>query len=185
VDFVTPEVVSEALRARTPEGDLDLGQFLVAQGRLTPARRRLLDALVQEHLQAHDPPGPAAGTTPDDRTDVEATGPYRGQSQDAALGGADLAPLRYRVLHPHARGGLGEVFVALDQELRRRVALKEIQPRHAHDPGNRLRFLREARITGALEHPDLAAVARSLRDGVQRRRLRPQPGRCPPRPQAS
>src|SRR5439155_9114085 len=60
---------------------------------------------------------------------------------------------RYRVLRPHARGGLGEVFVAEDTELGRRVALKEIQPRYADQPDSRTRFVLEAEITGGLEHP--------------------------------
>src|SRR5262249_7429165 len=49
--------------------------------------------------------------------------------------------LRYRILRPHARGGLGEVFVALDQELRREVALKEIKAERAYDAVSRMRFL--------------------------------------------
>src|SRR5262249_2413203 len=65
---------------------------------------------------------------------------------------------RFRVLRSHARGGLGEVFVALDEELGREVALKEIQPRYADDHEGRERFLREARLTGLLEHPSIVPV---------------------------
>jgi hypothetical protein len=45
---------------------------------------------------------------------------------------------------------LGEVYVALDQELHREVALKEIQEDRAHDAASRSRFLLEAEITGGL-----------------------------------
>jgi serine/threonine protein kinase len=72
-------------------------------------------------------------------------------------GGGD-ADGRYRILRPHARGGLGEVFVALDQELHREVALKEIDEQHAHEAASRSRFVREAEITGGLEHPGIVPV---------------------------
>ena len=55
-------------------------------------------------------------------------------------------------------GGLGEVFVAHDEELHREVALKEIQERHADHPESRARFLLEAEITGGLEHPGIVPV---------------------------
>src|SRR5208282_765795 len=40
----------------------------------------------------------------------------------------------------------------------REVALKEIQERHADDPDSRARFLREAEVTGGLEHPGIVPV---------------------------
>lgn len=65
---------------------------------------------------------------------------------------------RYRIVEAHARGGLGQVFIAFDTELHRQVALKEIQTEHSGDPFNRNRFLLEAEITGNLEHPGIVPV---------------------------
>jgi len=65
---------------------------------------------------------------------------------------------RFRVGRLHATGGLGMVFEAVDAELDRRVALKELQPRLADDEVCRLRFVQEAEITGRLEHPGVVPV---------------------------
>jgi serine/threonine-protein kinase len=65
---------------------------------------------------------------------------------------------RFRVLQFHARGGLGQVFVARDEELQRTVALKEIQGDYADDTDSRARFVQEAEITGGLEHPGIVPV---------------------------
>jgi serine/threonine-protein kinase len=65
---------------------------------------------------------------------------------------------RFRLLRHHARGGIGVVFVALDSELHREVALKQIHPQHADDPTSRARFLIEAEVTGRLEHPGIVPV---------------------------
>src|SRR4029078_7238437 len=70
-----------------------------------------------------------------------------------SVGTATSDGQRFRVLRPHAQGGLGAVFVALDAELHREVALKQILDHHADDPVSRQRFLIEAEITGGLEHP--------------------------------
>jgi serine/threonine protein kinase len=84
---------------------------------------------------------------------------------EAAPGGACppraetlAADARFQVLRFHARGGLGEVHVARDEELRREVALKRLQPVHARNPKSRRRFLREAEITCRLEHPSVVPV---------------------------
>jgi tetratricopeptide (TPR) repeat protein/tRNA A-37 threonylcarbamoyl transferase component Bud32 len=68
------------------------------------------------------------------------------------------AATRFRVLRPHARGGLGEVLVAQDEQLRRPVALKRLHRWHMRDPHRRQRFLREAELTCRLEHPSIVPV---------------------------
>lgn len=65
---------------------------------------------------------------------------------------------RFRILRSHAKGGLGEVYVAKDTELNREVAVKEIQTKYADDHSSRLRFLLEAEVTGGLEHPGIVPV---------------------------
>lgn len=74
------------------------------------------------------------------------------------IGNSTSSGMRFRVLRPHAKGGLGEVFVAHDAELNRDVALKEIQQKHAGNSDTRSRFRMEAEITGALEHPGIVPV---------------------------
>jgi transposase len=76
----------------------------------------------------------------------------------SASPGALKVPLRYRPERFHAKGGLGEVWLAQDQELHRDVALKRIQPRYRDDAESRRRFLLEAEIIGRLEHPGVVPV---------------------------
>jgi len=81
-----------------------------------------------------------------------------GATHAPSVGQATSAGVRFRILRPHAKGGLGQVSVASDDELHREVALKEIQDRHADDPNSRSRFVLEAEITGGLEHPGIVPV---------------------------
>lgn len=65
---------------------------------------------------------------------------------------------RFERIAEHARGGLGRVSIAQDREVHRKVALKEILPELADIPSVRRRFLREAEITGQLEHPGIVPI---------------------------
>ena len=66
----------------------------------------------------------------------------------------DLAGTRYRLLERIARGGMGVVYTAEDENLRRRVALKVLDV-----PGTDVnRLIREARVLAALEHPGIVPV---------------------------
>ena len=84
------------------------------------------------------------------------------ESLERRLGGnavpEDAQAGRYRAIELFARGGLGEVFRAFDEELKREVALKRIQPWLDRDADRRARFVREAEITGRLEHPGIVPV---------------------------
>ena len=69
----------------------------------------------------------------------------------------DLAGTRYRLLERIARGGMGVVYAAEDENLQRRVALKVLDvPGTDGDLANRL--VREARVLAALEHPGIVPV---------------------------
>ena len=81
-----------------------------------------------------------------------------GGAKSDAVGSTTSNGQRFRILRPHATGGIGSVFVALDAELHREVALKQILESHADDPVSRYRFLMEAEITGGLEHPGIVPV---------------------------
>jgi eukaryotic-like serine/threonine-protein kinase len=75
-----------------------------------------------------------------------------------SVGTTSSSGQRFRILRPHAKGGLGQISVALDEELHREVAFKEIQERYADDPASRTRFVLEAEVTGGLEHPGIVPV---------------------------
>jgi serine/threonine protein kinase len=97
---------------------------------------------------------------PTQPTDPYATRADAGRPPDESLP-ADTPGLdgtRYHIIQSHARGGLGEVFLAADAQLRREVALKQMQARFADDAPSRQRFLQEAEITGRLEHPGVVPV---------------------------
>ena len=64
----------------------------------------------------------------------------------------------------HRQGGIGRIWIAHDRNLDRKVALKDLQPQYTDDPAVRERFVREARITGKLEHPNIVPVYQ-LRQG--------------------
>jgi serine/threonine-protein kinase len=158
-----------------------LAEHLVVRGDLDAEQRSLLEGLVAQHLKKHGGDVekslaaiPAGRSTRESLArvgdpDIEGTlarvgsaatglGGDPDRTATYSVGSATSDGQRFRVLRPHARGGLGAVFIALDTELHREVALKQILDHHADDPTNRQRFLVEAEITGGLEHPGIVPV---------------------------
>lgn len=65
---------------------------------------------------------------------------------------------RYQEVATVGIGGMGEVLIATDYELNRKVAVKKMRSHAAADAGARARFLREAHVTSKLEHPGIVPV---------------------------
>ncbi len=180
--FVHREQLLSAMNAWLVEKQTPLEDLFLRQGALNSDQQQLLVALVRQHLAMHDNISERSlaavsslGSVrevlcsladPDlsaslmhVTVDVAVRGPpHPAQQIPPTVGAPTSHGGRFRILRPHARGGLGVVHVALDTELNREVALKEIQSRHADQVHNRTRFTLEAEITGGLEHPGIVPV---------------------------
>lgn len=181
MDFIDREQLIAAMNAWVLEKSHPLGKVLLDQGAIAADTLAVLDSLVDKHVELHGAAGrPSLGSLStlgglrDDLAhlgdpDVEATLAHL-TATDAAPAGNDVAQAevtlgnptslgrRFTILRPLAKGGLGKVSVAKDQELGREVALKEIQDRYANDPACVSRFVLEAEVTGGLEHPGVVPV---------------------------
>jgi eukaryotic-like serine/threonine-protein kinase len=169
-DFVTRDQLVEAMNAWVLAKHRPLGEILRERGALGEPQYALLDALVKMQLDKHGGDAEkslqALSSASSARAALAAVPDADVQASLAQVGGEQATTayvpradgVRYRILRPHAKGGLGEVFVAEDTELHREVALKEIQKQHADKDASRGRFVLEAEITGGLEHPGIVPV---------------------------
>ncbi len=184
MDFVSKDQLIEAMQAWALEKGTPLEQILQDRGHLTTEDHAALEHLLERHLARHggsteqsistlspalevieslsavnDPEiahslahlrtPPMSGNTFDGRNSVRSLSPG---SPDSRL------PQRFQIVRLHAQGGLGEVYVAVDTELNREVALKQIRSRMADHMPDRRRFVFEAEVTGSLEHPGIVPV---------------------------
>jgi serine/threonine protein kinase len=64
----------------------------------------------------------------------------------------------YEIIRPIGAGGMGEVYLAQDTRLHRRVAIKVLPAELSGDVQANQRFLREARAAATLDHPNICAI---------------------------
>jgi hypothetical protein len=116
-ELVAPEALAEVKAEWERDRSRSLGQILVARGHLREDELPLLDKLVESHLRRQGKEPPTAGTL----LTVGTARTLRGHPQTRVPVGESEAPQpelapkvsRYRVVRPHARGGLGEAFVEI------------------------------------------------------------------------
>src|ERR1044072_3743873 len=81
-----------------------------------------------------------------------------------------LAPVetsRYRVIRRLGAGGMGEVFLAEDRTLGRKVAIKTLSDRWAARAHANQRLINEARAAASLDHPNICSIYEVGEDGDQ------------------
>src|ERR1700716_1258729 len=94
------------------------------------------------------------------------------------LASGTLVDGRYKLVSRLGSGGVADVFLAEDQQLGRKVALKLLHRRFAEDPGFVERFRREAQAAAGLQHPNVVSVYdRGSYDGTYYIAMEYLPGR--------
>src|SRR5438270_4469259 len=130
MDFIRRDALIAAMNAWVLEKHRPLGQILVERGDLDPRDFALLEPMVARHVEKHgdDPARSLAAVSsadsirrdlgrvadPDVQASLAAGSAARVAVETRApdAGDADLWNPGFRILRPHAKGGLGEVFVA-------------------------------------------------------------------------
>ncbi|MBF2052475.1 MAG: protein kinase [Candidatus Sericytochromatia bacterium] len=96
---------------------------------------------------------------PDDAIELTLSTQIEGQAAPGTeLSSFQLAAERYQLLQTLGAGAMGEVLAAQDQNLRRKVAYKQIHAQMAVHPEVLSRFVKEAQITAQLGHPNIIPI---------------------------
>lgn len=136
-------------------------------GLLTPEDRALVEARVERKLKTRggdvrqslaDCLGSDERNSLGDALDPESYASLPDQLSSLTGVRNDSGTWRYRLTRTHGVGGLGVVSMAEDSSLERNVAVKQLRPERLIDPMAVERFIREARITGRLQHPNIVPV---------------------------
>ncbi len=177
-DFIDMAQLAAVCRAWAADKSRPIPELLVERGWLTDSDRGELDRKVERKLRryggdVHATLGAVADAAARDairdvddsdiRQSISSLPPAAGHVLVETMLPTTLLPVaehrsRYTLTRLHGQGGLGKVWIARDQDLNREVALKELQPTQAQHPDAWRRFLKEAQVTGQLEHPNIVPV---------------------------
>jgi serine/threonine-protein kinase len=173
-ELLTASRFVEACTLWADQKSMPLADLLVQRGWLSEADRAELQKRLDRKLQTDggDAQASLANPTTDHvrqslaggaesegyQTLASPTPPPRGHVHLAANSHLPEGHARYTLSRLHATGGIGRVWLAHDHRVGRDVALKELRPERAGNPVAWVRFLKEAQITGQLEHPGIVPI---------------------------
>ncbi|WP_169972815.1 serine/threonine protein kinase [Tautonia rosea] len=169
---IDPCRLAQVLADWTPEELKDgVISFLVRQGTLSPDdlhRLELMTTQSDPHESAETASIPlgslpvnADATTRGEPLSGSETVPFDSGSESCESnqnGEPFVPPQRFEILGLHETGGLGLIWRARDRVIGREVALKTLRPDRAGTEHARSRFVREAQVTGQLEHPSIVPL---------------------------
>lgn len=146
----------------TPETWEKIGEIFSAAAELDPAERRAFldeacgpDQVIREEVESLLAANSLAGNFISEPAikvaDLSGILP-----EPQTLSGSDLG--HYRIEKSIGKGGMGEVYLATDTRLNRRVAIKKLPDIYASDPNFVKRFLNEAQAAATLNHPNAATI---------------------------
>jgi serine/threonine protein kinase len=173
LELIDARQFADACSGWAARKEIALADLLVERGWLAQSDRVEVDRLLERKLSRHAGnvhaslaevadhriKGALAGL--DDPEVLRTIDSLSRPDRDSAMSTIGYAPEsheKYRLTRLHAKGGLGQIWLARDGELGREVALKELRPERAGDPVVSARFFEEARVTGQLEHPNIVPV---------------------------
>jgi serine/threonine-protein kinase len=139
--------VDELLDAALERDASERGDFLKRACAGDEELLREVESLLAAHLQA--------GSFIEESPAEELTR-FFDRDQVQSIVGKSLG--RYKILSLIGTGGMGEVYLAEDTSLGRRVAIKLLPAFFARDPQSRNRFLREAKLAATLDHPNICTI---------------------------
>jgi serine/threonine protein kinase len=172
-EFIEKKALVAAFGIWVADRSKSLDQILVENAALSDEMRLLLNKLVDQHVRVRGEDLQASLNAISGDTTVRKELEKLADADlhasliqlktpdlfaTVSVGQSTSQGTRFEIRRPLDRGGLGIVSVAIDKELNREVALKEIRTDCADDRGFREKFLQEAEVTGRLEHPNIVPV---------------------------
>lgn len=173
VDLINNDQFTEVCTRWSTRKNVSLADLLVEFGWITPEDKEDVDRLLVRRMKKHGEDVRASlAASLNQRVDASLERIMDADLRNSMVDARRMAqPIlsetmlhiptsndRYHRKHLHAKGGIGEIWLARDCQLGRDVALKNVRSEMAKDSTVTRRFLNEAQINGQLEHPGIVPV---------------------------